>query len=106
MKCKKGQLSSGPPIPCAPPMDLMTAKESSENLRSKLHDGTVFNMSIFSQGNTKEYLAHVGTVLRLISQKRLDVQCRRLAKTVDKLAGTLENLWKPTGPKGASFKDD
>jgi hypothetical protein len=78
----------------------VTTKESLENLKIKLPDGTVFNMSIFSRGNTKEYLAHVTAVLRLINQKGLNMQCRKLAKTVDKLAGTLENLQKPNGPKG------
>jgi hypothetical protein len=34
------------------------------------------------------------------------VQCRKLAKAVDKLAGTLENLQKSTGPKGATSKHD
>jgi hypothetical protein len=68
-------------------------------MKVKLPDGTVSNMTIFSQGNTKEYLAHVVTVLHLINQKGLDVQCRKLAKTIDKLAGILENLQKLNGPK-------
>ncbi len=34
------------------------------------------------------------------------MQCRKLAKAVDKLARTLKNLQKPTGPKGATSKDD
>ncbi len=84
----------------------MTTKESSNNLKIKLLDGTIYNMFIFYQGNTKEYLAHAIAVLHLINQKGLNVQCRKLAKTVDKLAGTLENLQKPNGPKGANSKED
>jgi hypothetical protein len=87
-------------------MDLVVTNKSLENLKIKLPNGTIFNMSILPQGNTKEYLAHVVTVLRLINQKGLDVQCRKLVKTVDKLAGTLENLQKPNGPKGTSSKED
>jgi hypothetical protein len=34
------------------------------------------------------------------------VQCRKPAKTVDKFAGTLENLQKLNGPKGAISKED
>ncbi len=34
------------------------------------------------------------------------MQCRELAKTVDKLAGTLANLQEPNGPKGSSSKED
>jgi hypothetical protein len=98
-KCKKGQLSSQPPILYVPPMDLVTTKEVQETLKIKLPDVTIFNMAIFSQGNTEEYLAHVATVLRLIHQKRLNVQCRKLAKAVDKPAGTLKNLLKAAGSK-------
>ncbi len=49
---------------------------------------------------------NVVTILHLINQRRLNVQCRKLAKDVDKLAETLENLQKLTGPKGASSKED
>jgi hypothetical protein len=64
-------------------------------------------MSVISQGNTKEYLAHIVAVLHLISQKGLDVQCRKLAKAVDKLDRMLKNLLKATGFKTTiSSKDD
>jgi hypothetical protein len=91
-ECKKRQLSSRPPVPYFPPTDLVTTMEVPESLKIKLPNGTVFNMSIFSQGNTEEYLVHIIAVLHLIHQKRLNMQCRKLAKAVDKLAGTLENL--------------
>jgi hypothetical protein len=48
LECKKGKLSSWPPIPYVPPMDLVNTKEAPETLKIKLPDGTVFNMSIFS----------------------------------------------------------
>jgi hypothetical protein len=68
-------------------------------MKVKLPNGTVFNMSIFSRGNTEEYLTHVVAVLHLINQIRLNVQYRKLAKTAGKLAGTLENLQEPNGPR-------
>jgi hypothetical protein len=64
------------------------------------------SLTIFSQSNTKKHLAHIVAVLHLINQKGLNVQCRKLAKTVDKLAGTLENLQKPIGPKGLNSLED
>jgi hypothetical protein len=105
LECKKGQLSSRPPIPYVLPTDLVTTKEAPESFKIKLPDGTVFNMSIFSQGNTKKYLAHI-VVTCLISQKGLDVQCRKLAKAVDKLAGTLKNLQKAAGSKSTVSSND
>ncbi len=58
-------------------------------------------------GNTEEYFAHhIIAVLRLIHQKGLEVQCRKLAKTIDKFAGTLENLQKSIVFKGSTSKED
>ncbi len=106
-ECKKGQLSSWSSILYVPPMELVTTKKApGRSLKIKLPNRTVFNMSIFSQGNTEEYLAPLIVVLLLINQKELDVQCRRMAKAVDKLAGTLENLQKPAWPKGATSNDE
>ncbi len=63
-------------------------------------------MSIFSQAKTKECLAHLIAVLCLISQKGLDVQCRKLAKAVDKLAGMLKNLQKAAWSVTTVLSDD
>ncbi len=67
-ECKKRQLSSWPPIPYVPPTDLITTKEAPGSLKIKLLDGSVFNMSIYSQGNAKEYLAHVVAVLTAVQE--------------------------------------
>jgi hypothetical protein len=73
-ECKKRQLSSWPPVPYVPPMDLVTTKNVPESLKIKLPDGSFFNMSIYSYGNTKGYLMHIVAVLCIIKQKGLDVQ--------------------------------
>jgi hypothetical protein len=90
LECKKWQLSSWPPNPCVSPTDLVITKESSNNLKVKLPDGTIFTMTIFSQGNSKEYHVQIIAVLLLINQKELILLYRKLAKQLDKLAGTLE----------------
>jgi hypothetical protein len=105
-KCKKGQLSSWPPVPVVLPMYLVTTKEAQKTLKIRLPNGSVLNMSIFSQRNTKEYLVHVVAFLCLIRQKGLNVQCRKLAKAVDKLAGTLKNLLTAAGSKTTILSDD
>ncbi len=48
LECKKGQLSSRPPFPYVFLTDLVTTKESPENLKIKVPNVTIFNMSIFS----------------------------------------------------------
>ncbi len=82
IKCKKGKLSSRPPIPYVPPTDLVTTKEEPQSLKIKLPDRSVFNMTIYSHGNTKEYLAHIVAVLCIIKHKGLNIQCRKLRKAV------------------------
>jgi hypothetical protein len=77
---ERGQLSSWQPVPYIPPMDLVTTKKELQSLKIKLPDGSIFNMSIYSSGNTKEYLAHIVAVIRIIKQKGLDVQCGCLGR--------------------------
>jgi hypothetical protein len=105
-ECKKGQLSSWPPVLYVPPADLVTTKEELQSLKIKLPDGSVFNMSIYSCGNTKEYLAHIVAVLRIIKQNGLDVQCRKLGKAVVKLTGTFKGLLKPVESKDTVSLDN
>jgi hypothetical protein len=69
-ECKKGQLSNRPPIPYIPVVDIVTPKEEPQSLKVKLPNESHLNMPIYSHGNTKEYLAHIVAVLRIIDQKR------------------------------------
>jgi hypothetical protein len=105
-KCKKEQLSSRPPILYIPPMDLVTTKEEPKSLKIKLPDGSIINTSIYSRGNTKEYLAHIIAILQIIKQKGLNVQCRKLGKAVMKLTGTFKDLLKAAGSKETVLSDD
>jgi hypothetical protein len=105
-KCKKGQLSSQPPILYVPPTDLIITKEEMQSLKFKLPDSFVFNMSIYSRGNTKEYLAHIIAVLCIIKQKWLDVQCRKLRKTVVKLTRTFKDLLEAAWSKNTVLLDN
>jgi hypothetical protein len=62
--------------------------------------------SIYSHGNTGEYLAHIVAVLRIIKQKGLNVQCRYLGKAVVKLTGTFKDLLKAAGSKETVLFDN
>jgi hypothetical protein len=77
-----------------------------ESLKIKCPNGTVFNKSNFSQGNTKEYLVHIIAALCLINQKGLNVQCRKLAKTIDKVARMPEKLQEAVAAKCLFPKDE
>jgi hypothetical protein len=100
-------LSSWPSIWYVSLNDLITIKEYSENLNVKLLDGTIIPMSIFTELNIKEFLAHVVAVMCLINQKRLSDLCsKKLAKKLEKQAGTLKNLNKSIGSKGLNSYED
>ncbi len=59
-------------------------------MKVKLADGS--HLTIYSCGNTKEYLAHIVAVLQIIDQKGLPKKCRMLAKAVAKQSEALKNL--------------
>jgi hypothetical protein len=98
-KCKKGQLSKRPPILYVAETDIVLSKEEPQSWKVRLPDDSHLNMLIFSRGNTKEYLAHIAAVLRIIKQKGLDVKCRKLRKAVVKQSKMLKNLLKSAGSK-------
>ncbi len=85
-ECKKGQLSHRPPIPYVPVVNIVTPKEEPQLYKVKLPDASHLSVPINSQGNNKEYLAHVVAVLCIIDQKRAaqEVQgtCQGCCKTV------------------------
>ncbi len=58
-ECEKGHLGNRPPVPYVPPTNLLKAKDSTETLKVKLADGTVFSMSIFAKGSSEDYLQHI-----------------------------------------------
>ncbi len=64
-----------------------------------LPDGTIFNMPIFSWGNTKKYLTHIVAVLHVIRQKGHNMQCRKFRKAAAKLIGMFKDLLKAAGSK-------
>jgi hypothetical protein len=86
--------------------DLITTKEEPQVLKVKLPDGSILNLSIYSRGNTKEYLAHIIAAIRIIKQKGLDVQCRKLGKAVVKRTRTFKDLLKAAGSRDTVSLDN
>ncbi len=61
--------------------------------------------TIYSHGNTEEYLAHIVAVLCIIKQKGLDAKCRKLRKAVVKQSEVLKNLLEAAGSKDTVLLD-
>jgi hypothetical protein len=106
LECKKGQLSSWPPVPYVPVTDLVTTKKVPQVLKVKLSYSSILNMSIYSHGNTKEYLAHIVAGFCIIKQKGLDVQCRKHGKAVVKLTRMFKIHLKAAWSKDIVLLDD
>ncbi len=94
--CEKGQLSHRLPIPYVPVVDVITPKEEPQLYKVKLPNASHLSIPIYSQGNNKEYLAHVVAVLCIIKQKGLPRKCRVLAKAVVRWSEALKNLQEAT----------
>ncbi len=62
-------------------------------------------MHIYSCGNTKEYLTHIVSVLRIIKQKGLNARCRKLEKAVLRQSKTLKNLLEAAGSQDTVLTD-
>jgi hypothetical protein len=97
MLSARKQLSNQLPILYVPEVDIITPKEEPQTLKVKLPDESHLNMPIYSCGNTKEYLAHIVAVLKIIDQKGLPTKCRMLAKAVVKRSEALKNLLEAPG---------
>jgi len=78
-ECEKEHLGNRPPVPYVPPTDLLQMKDSSETLKVKLPNGTVFSMSIFAKVSPEDYLQHIVAVLHLVDQKGLHMLCNQEA---------------------------
>ncbi len=68
-ECKKGQLSHQPPIPYVLVIDIALGEP--QIFKIKLPDVSHLSMPIYSQGNNKEYLAYIVSVLQVVNQKGL-----------------------------------
>jgi hypothetical protein len=106
-ECEKGHLGNRPPVPYIQPTDLLQTKDSSETLKVKVADGTVFSVSIFTKGSPEDYLQHIIAVLHMIDQKGFHVQCKKHTKEMKTAAvalGTLER--KSFGPQDSDSEQD
>jgi hypothetical protein len=80
-------------------VDIIMPKEEPQVFKVKLPDKSHLSMPIYSNGNNKEYLAHMVAVLQIINQKELSKKCRMLAKAVVRRSEALKNLQEAAGSR-------
>jgi hypothetical protein len=69
-KAEKRKSDAGPPIPYAPPNNLIEKSEGGQ-IKVKMPDGTNFSMAAFTSSTNEDYLIHLIAVLWIIKKKGL-----------------------------------
>jgi hypothetical protein len=80
-------------------VEVVTPKEEPQLFKVKPPDASHLSIPIYSQGNNKEYLAHIIAVLHIIKQNGLLKKCRVLAKAVVRRSELLKNLQEAMGSR-------
>ncbi len=67
-ECKRGAITTRPPIPYVALVDLYKKPEKTE-IKIRLPDGTNYQMVPFRLGTNKDYVNHIIAMIRLVEQK-------------------------------------
>jgi hypothetical protein len=81
LEWERETLTFRPPIPYVPPIDLHK-KRDTKQIKVKLPDWTNFQMSVYGQGNKKEYLVHIIAVKHLLKRKGTDQDVKKAFQVV------------------------
>jgi hypothetical protein len=89
-ECEQGVITTRPPIPYVAAVDPYKKQEKTE-IKTRLPDGTNYQMVPFYLGANKEYINHVIVVIRLVKQKDLK-------NSVEKAYVTVSEIKEKAGP--------
>jgi hypothetical protein len=67
-ECEQGAITTRPPIPYVAPVDLYKKPEKTK-IKTRLPDGTNYQMVPFSSGTNEDYVNHIIAMIRLVEQK-------------------------------------
>ena len=70
-ECERGVITTRPPIPCVAAVDPYKKQEKTK-IKTRLPDGTNYQMVPFRSGTNVEYINHVIAMIRLVEQKDLE----------------------------------
>ena len=70
-ECKRGVITTRPPIPYVATVDPYEKQEKTE-IKTRLPDGTNYQMVPFRLKTNKDYINHVIVMIRLVEQKDLE----------------------------------
>ncbi len=92
-ECERGVITTRPPIQYVAAVDPYEKQEKTE-IKTRLPDGTNYQMVPFHSGTNEEYINHVITMIRLIKQKDLQNSVEKAFVTVSKIKEKVRPIHK------------
>ncbi len=92
-ECERGVITTRPPIPYVAPVDPYKKQEKTE-IKTKLPDGTNYQMVPFRVGSNKDYVNHIITMIRLIEQKDLENSVEKVFVAASEIEEKVGPLYK------------
>ncbi len=106
LECERGVISTQPPIPYVAAVDPYEKQEKTK-IKTRLPDGTNYQMVPFCSRTNKEYINHVITIIRLVEQKDLPNSVKRAFMTVSEIKEKVGPIHKKINlSKSAQEKED
>ena len=89
-ECKQGAITTRPLIPYVAPVDPYEKEEKTE-IKTKLPEGTNYQMAPFRAGSNKDYVNHIIAMIRLVEQKDFE-------NSVGKAFAAVSGIEEKVGP--------
>ncbi len=93
LECKRGVITTRPPIPYVAAVDPYEKAEKTE-IKTRLPDGTNYQMVPFRLGTNEKYVNHLIAMIRLVEQKDLENSVERAFAAVKELEDKIRPLHK------------
>ncbi len=92
-ECERGVVTTRPPIPYVASVDPYKKQEKAE-IKTKLPDGTSYQMVPFRTGSNKDYVNHIIAMIRLIKQKDLENSVKKVFVATSEIDEKVGPLYK------------
>ncbi len=92
-ECERGVITTRPPIPYVPPMDPYEKQEKTE-IKTKLPDGTNYQMVPFRAGSNEDYVHNIIGMILLVEQKDLENSTKKVFVAASKIKEKVRPLYK------------
>jgi hypothetical protein len=104
-ECERGVITTRPPIPYVAAVDPYEKAEKTE-IKTRLPDGTIYQMVPFCSGTNEEYVNHLIAMIHLVEQKDLEKLVERTFTAVKELEDKIGPLQKKLNMSKSQHEKD